>query len=94
MKDNPIASFDPVAHLEACFGLKAQRIGRVGRSSLGFNSAVLLRNNQETISQAFNSNGGYEELAKSQALEQHQAEDERVCAGLTQINDAIRKAVA
>lgn len=84
------AAFDPIEHLEACFQLKAQRIGREGSVSLGFHTAIVLDNHQDTLQEATKLNGGYEELAKSMTLYSHREESQKLAPHLDRLEQRIQ----
>lgn len=82
--------FDPIKHLEACFELKPQRIGREGRFSLGFHTAIVLDKHQDTLQEATELTGGYEELAKSITLYSHKDESQELAPHLDRLEKKIQ----
>lgn len=81
--------FDPIKHLEACYGLQPQRIGREGSFSLGFHTAIVLDRHRESVQQVKELTGGYEELAKSITLYSHRGESCELAPHLDRLQKRI-----
>jgi hypothetical protein len=68
MNSEALKPFDPVAHLNACFEKPSRRVA--GGKSKVFAISNLCHSNADVLRANAEANGGYEELAVSQLIEE------------------------
>ena len=68
MFDEDTKPFDPVAHLNACFEKPSRRVAS-GRF-VPWTSDLMCNRNADLVKAHLEDNGGYEQLARSQTLEE------------------------